>query len=758
MNFFRTLSSRNLNHLLLALVLALALVVGLAAWLAPPPKLSIEYNDTTVEINAEKAWIVWPNECLRIRWIYDGGLPIHVDGREWHESGEQQFCPTILATSPKVEFSPHLSGEYRSYTLTIFYLPEFVANLVGVAAIPFLALFGLQYLWVNDVRRPPRFQVALLATVVLALCISLLRISEVEFTVVGMLATLRNMITDRRWQVGGVIVTMVFYAVLALWSLAAVLRNRRYTDCIAVGGFFLVVALLYLPFGFATVAQWDIWTYRAYNENLPWPQLERELASRPFATIPFIIAFLIESESFVGSNVVYALLLWMKTGLLYIILRKMNVHRFFAFLIVILFLAYPVDTRVMSVQSTMPLFSFVSFLTATYLVLHYAAKPTRAKLIGIWLSLSLCIGVYESAYALIVVAPLLWWRRTRNMMWLNLNLTFIWYIVPAAKAAYIFLLLSTRRTFYQSDFFSSESEIALGDLFSQTIGRLLDIYLRSFAIGWVEALHSVKQNPWLPLVVLMLGLLGALAWLIWRTDKCARVPENRQLGLTLVTGLLLVLPSVGVLIWIDYYNNELRGLYLYIPVAAAIVLSCLIALLTAPIAKNRHRNAAIAGLCLLLMLPGLSRLVLQHGHYVTSANNKAWILAQIAQLAPAIESQTRVLILSEMSSEEFQDKHIEAFTSSALGHALYVIYEGQGSGRGSICPSIENCFPLLHRQEYLKDTIVFTLDRDLNLELVKEPSTMLEAFVGIEYDVSLLYKADAPVPSRAYSMLGLSSE
>ena len=758
MNFFRTLSSRNLNHLLLALVLALALVVGLAAWLAPPPKLSIEYNDTTVEINAEKAWIVWPNECLRIRWIYDGGLPIHVDGREWHESGEQQFCPTILATSPKVEFSPHLSGEYRSYTLTIFYLPEFVANLVGVAAIPFLALFGLQYLWVNDVRRPPRFQVALFATVVLALCISLLRISEVEFTVVGMLATLRNMITDRRWQVGGVIVTMVFYAVLALWSLAAVLRNRRYTDCIAVGGFFLVVALLYLPFGFATVAQWDTWTYRAYHENLPWPQLERELASRPFAPIPFIIALLIESESFVGSNVVYALLLWMKTGLLYIILRKMNIHRFFAFLIVILFLAYPVDTRVMSVQSTMPLFSFVSFLTATYLVLHYAAKPTRAKLIGIWLSLSLCIGVYESAYALIVVAPLLWWRRTRNMMWLNLNLTFIWYIVPAAKAAYIFLLLSTRRTFYQSGFFSSGSEIALGDLFSQTIGRLLEVYLRSFAFGWVEALHSVQQNPWLSLTVVMCGVLGALAWLIWRTDKCARVPENRQLGLTLVTGLLLVLPSVGVLIWIDYYNNELRGLYLYIPVAAAIVLSCLIALLTAPIAKNRHRNAAIAGLCLLLMLPGLSRLLLQHEHYVTSANNKARILAQIAQLAPAIESQTRVLVLSEMSSEEFHDKHIEAFTSTALGHALYVIYEGQGSGRGSICPSIENCFPLLHRQEYLKDTIVFTLDRDLNLELVKEPSTMLEAFVGIEYDVSLLYKADAPVPSRAYSMLGLSSE
>jgi len=240
--------------------------------------------------------------------------------------------------------------------------------------------------------------------------------------------------------------------------------------------------------------------------------------------------------------------------------------------------------------------------------------------------------------------------------------------------------------------------------------------------------------------------------------KARGFQKNRQLGLALVAGLLLVVPSVGVLIWIDAYNNELLGLYLYIPAAAAIVLFCLIALLTSPITSNNFRNAALAGLCLLLMLPALSRLFLQHEHYVTSANNKARILAQIAQLAPAIDSQTRVLVLSEMSSEEFQDKHIEAFTSTALGHALYVIYVGQGSGRGSICPTIENCFPLLHRQEYLKDTIVFLLDRDLNLKLVKEPSTMLEAFAGIDYDLSRLYDADAPVPSRAYSMLGLSEE
>ena len=758
MSFFKTLSSRDLNLLLVLLALGLVLTVGLAAWLTPAPQLALEYDDASIEVFADKAWVLLPNDCAWIRWEFDGELPIHINGRQWRESGEQQHCPTLFATEITIELTDHLSGEYRSFRLPIFYLPDFALNLVGVLIIPFLVLIGLQYLWINDLRKRPALRVVLVTILVLAICATLLRLSDVELTIVGILARFRNLVTDRRWHYGSAIVGAVLYSALAIWSISEGVRNRRYTDFLAAAGFIIVIALLYLPFGFATVAQWDEWTYRAYSENLPWPRMDTELVLRPTVLTSQTIADILTKDSLVGFNLVYALMLWTRPVMLYSILRQFNVRHLHAFLVAMIFLAYPVDARLMSLQSINVQFSYVSLLTATYFLFRYAVNPSRPILLCTWLALGLCVGSYESGYALIVVVPLLWWCRDRKMKWHNLNLTFIWYIVPAAKAVYILFLLSTRRSFYQSDFFFSGSEIALSDLFSQTVGRLLEIYQRSFAFGWIEAIHSIKQNPWLPMTVVMCALLGAVAWLIWRTDKCARVPKNRQLGLGLVTGLLLVLPSVGVLIWIDYYFNELRGLYLYVPIAAAIALFCLIALLTSPLAEIKYRNAAIAGLCLLLMLPALSRLLLQHEHYVTSANNKGRILAQIVQLAPAIESQTRVLVISEMSREEFQGKHVDAFTSSALGHALYVIYEGQGSGRGSICPSIENCFPLLHRQEYLKDTIVFLLDTDLNLELVNEPSTKLEAFVGIEYDVSRLYNADAPVPSRAYTMLGLSRE
>ncbi|MCY4018700.1 MAG: hypothetical protein OXG39_04775 [Chloroflexi bacterium] len=758
MNFFKTLSSLNLNPLLSGLVAALILMLSMAIWLTPAPQLTFEYAGTTTKVSADRAWVLFPNDCLKVRWVTDGNLPIHIDGREQRESGEQQYCPTLFATDITIELTDHLSGEYRSYSLLIFYLPDFVLNLVGILIIPFFVLIGLQYLWINDLQRRPTLRGVIVATLVLAICATLLRLSEVELTIVGLLASFHNMVSDRHWLYGSAILAAVFYAALAIWSISGGLKNRRHADFLVVAGFFLVIALLYLPFGFATVSQWDVWTYLAYSQNMPWPRMDTELVLRPTVLAPHTIAEILTEDSFVGFNVVYALMLWAKPVMLYSIFRQFNVRYLYAFTAAMVFLAYPVDARLMSLQSINLQFSFVSLLAAVYLSLRYMVNPTRLTLLGIWLALGLCVGAYESAYALIVVVPLLWWYRFRKMTWRNLNLTFIWFIVPASKLVYILLLLSAGRSFYQANFFYFGPAISPSDLISTTIYRLLGVYLRTFAIGWSEAIHSIGQNAWLMLAVVMVGLLGALAWLIWRTDTRARLPANRQLGLTLVTGLLLVLPSVAVMIWIDFYYYEFRGLYLYIPVAAAIALFCLIALLTSPIANNKLRNATIAGLCLLLMLPALSRLLLQHEHYVTSANNKARILAQIVQLAPAIESKTRVLVLSEMSSEEFQDKHIEAFTSSSLGHALYVIYEGRASGRGSICPSIENCFPLLHRQEHLKDTIVFVLDRDLNLELVKEPSTMLEAFVGIEYDVGRLYDADAPVPPRAYSMLGLSKE
>ncbi len=281
----------------------------------------------------------------------------------------------------------------------------------------------------------------------------------------------------------------------------------------------------------------------------------------------------------------------------------------------------------------------------------------------------------------------MWWIPGRIPSWRKINLSAIWYLVPALKIAYMLLILVTQRGFYRSNYVYQGEEIAFGGLIPRTIANVIEVYWQTFANGWSEAIAALGRNTYLPLTLTMLAMIGGIAWFLWNSIDGEWIPNTRQLIRSLAIGLLLIIPSVGVLIWIGYYSRDLWRLYLYVPGPAAIAMFSLLALLTTPIRRKRHRNAVLVALCLLLTLPAISRLFLQHEHYVTSANNKRRILEQIVQLAPELESQTRVLVLSQMSDEGFQQKHIEEMKSNMIGNAMYVLYGKNSSGRGSLCSS-----------------------------------------------------------------------
>ena len=143
---------------------------------------------------------------------------------------------------------------------------------------------------------------------------------------------------------------------------------------------------------------------------------------------------------------------------------------------------------------------------------------------------------------------------------------------------------------------------------------------------------------------------------------------------------------------------------------------------------------------------------------MNSANNKEKILWQIITLAPEMKSHTRVVVLADIPADTFAQNHIDELKSNMIGSALYVISEGKSSGYGSLCSEIDNCRPFQDWKGHLVDTMVFLLDEHLNLELIEYPGRLIDAFDELDYDVSELYDPDAPLPSRAYTMLGLSPE
>ncbi len=749
-------ASLAINKLLSGILLALMLILALVAWLMPALQLRIAYQDSVVEVFADRAWVLLPGDCARISWEFDSVFPIHIDGVEWRESGEQQFCPQVFAPSPKIELTDHRHGVYLSPSLGIYYLPDVVANVLALAALAFFPMLATYYLWSNSLdKRPPLLALCL---IMLALCflLALLRIAGVPLTIESVLAYLRGLFTGTAWNYFGIAITVALYLPLLVHVFWRGWRDRRITDFLVVVSFMLFIGLLYLPFGFDSIGQWEEWFNRGFFEGLYRRRLFTELSQRFTHLWPYGMGFILSPGSFTGHNMLYALLLWGKLAFFYGIIRCFSVRQLFAYLITMLFFVYPVDSGLMNARSIALQFSVLNLLAGIYLALQYMRNPTRLRLAGLLLALGISVGAYEAQYALILVMPLLWWHRIRKPLWRVANLTAIWYLAPAYKLTYLVFIVLTGRSFYRSNYVYAGSEFGDDNLVLTTFDNLLEVYRRTFVVGWGDALTGLGRSSWLPLTFVMFGLVGILAWYVWNREENPIYPDERKLLLGVLTGALLIIPAAGVLIWFGYYSQDLWRLYLYVPGPAAIALFSFIALVASRIPSDRYRDSAIIIACLLLMLPAISRLILQHEHYVISADNKRQVLQQILQIVPELESETRVLVLSDMPDEVRLSKHIEEMISNMVGSALYVVYGGGVSGLGFLCPSVESCSPLSDWADHLSDTLVFLLHDDLALELVKEPARFFSEFQDLPYDVTRLYNTDAPLPQRAYTMLGLT--
>lgn len=757
MNRLKTLSSRDLNRLLLLLSLGFMLTLALAAWLSPAPHLAVNYRGTAIDVRASKAWSLGPGDCLQITWHLEGSRSIHIEGLERRESGQASFCPAISSPSPKVELTDHGNGFYRSYSLNTTYAPDLAANALGLAALAFFPLLALYYLCSKDLStRPP---MRTLALAMLALCLSLagLRLAGLPLTIVGVLAILRSLFTSIAWQYFLVAATAIFYLSLAIHAAWQGWKHRRVADFLVLSSFLLFIGLLYLPFGIDTIGQWEEWFSRSFFEGLYRRRLYTEMAHRFSFLVPQGMGFLVDAESFAGYNIIFALCLWGKLALFYGIMRYFGVGQLFAYLITILFGVYPVDSGLMNLRSISLQFSVLNLLAAIYLVLHYLRNPSRSGLAGVLLALVIGIGAYEAQYALILVMPLLWWYRSRKPRWREVNLTIIWYLAPAFKLIYLLLLVLTGRGFYRSNYVYAGTEVKVDNLIAATIDNLLAVYQRTFVLGWGEALADLNRNGWLWLTLAIVMLVGLVTWTLWKRGASRSHLNERNLLLGLLTGTLLIVPAVGVLIWFDTYSQDLWRLYLYVPGPAAIALFSLIALIAHRILRQRFRDPAIALLCLLFIVPGVSRLILQHEHFVVSADNKRRVLEQIVRIAPELASETRVLVISDMPAEIRLSKHIEDMKSSMIGSALYVIHEAEAAGMGELCVAAARCDPIVDWADHLSDTLVFLLHDDLSLSLVEDPGTIFSEFRSLNYDVKDLYNPEAPLPQRAYTMLGLTN-
>ena len=561
---------------------AVFILLAFAILSNPAPRVETDFSGATVQMSLDRGWVLGAGDCVILEWNVEGIKSIYINGGGEIGWGEKAFCLTANENIPEIEITAQ-DGTRRIFQPDVVYLLNLVVYLLGFVGILSTSMLALYYAWNHHLDNPFPLWGMSVAVIALIIIGELLRLSSSNL-VTDTLSLLRRLFVHPYWQLFGVILAGLIYLPLIVQAARRNLKNKARSDFIVIGGFLLFIFLLYLPFGFESIGLWEGWVNFAYLEGRP-SRAEAELVSRFWVLIPHTLAYLISSESFFGYHLVNFLMFWGKLVLLYGILRQLKIVPLYAFLMTMLFMVYPVNSGLMSLRSLPMQFSVISLLAAVYLILDYQKHPTRLGLLGIWLGLLFNIASNETAYAIILIIPLLWWLRSRALTWKNVNLTAIWYLFPIFKAAYLLLLVSTNQDFYRDDLFNSASDSPeMPSNIFNTFTAMVNVYRNTFIDGWQEALTALNQNSYLFLTAAMLALVGGIAWRLLRAKDTDTFPSARQVGIWLVSGLLLIVPAVGVLIWIEGYRDGLWRLYFYVPIAAAMAVFSLIVLLTSLIA------------------------------------------------------------------------------------------------------------------------------------------------------------------------------
>ena len=745
----------------LSLIATLLVCLALAIAAASPPHIRTESAEAGIDISADSAWVLLPGQCVTITWEIAETLRVAVNDQDRANLDEMGYCPSLRSASPNFDII-RANGGHETFVLDIRYLPSQLVDCLYLATILSLIILAFYFLATERICAPIPFGKVQIFSLIALLILCLLCQTSETFSIDSLLNALKRLFTSPAWQGFGLLLAGLVFTPLIVQSLRDGLKKRSWEDFAAIGAFFVFVLVLYLPFGFDSIGHWEEWVFRHYLEDSQRPA-SSELVSRFWILVPNVLANVLSPGSFSGYHFVNLFMFWSKLALFYGILRRLRVKSIFAFLCTMVFMAYPVTSGLMSLRFFLMHFRIVSLLTAVYFALAYFRDPSRVRLAGIWLAILLNVGSYESAYAIIAIIPLLWWLRGSRRNWRKINMTVIWYLAPAAKLAYLLLLTSSNREFYGSGLVQNtlnNEGFGLQSLsyYAEVLER---VYRQTLWYGWREAVTVTIESTWIVPTIGVLALAGVTAVYLARNGSESAFPSWRKIGISILSGLLFILPSVGVLMWIPKYSQDLRRLYIYVPIGAAIAVFSLALLVASLVNSTRLRKIVLVSSCLLAMLPGLSRLFAQHAFYVSSANNKAWILLQAVEQAPSIDSRATLVLVTEMNGVELRAKKVSELRTGMLNSAIAVLYENKGPNLAFICIIDKRCFkdelglPAFHLHDGTDfgNLIIFYLHDDLSVELLRELPPELGGSNNDTYDPERLIDTSAPIPPRALTML-----
>ena len=446
-----------------------------------------------------------------------------------------------------------------------------------------------------------------------------------------------------------------------------------------------LVATLWLPFGWKVTGLYEEWIYfRDIDARTPlqmlWNPPYSASAHRPLSLAAYLLAYLLTPDSFVGLNVIAALILFGKGLAMYFLVRRLVPgNSALALVSAALLIVYPADDALLTLRTT-NLHAGVFLLLVAMNALIVAYERFRwTTLLAMLVAEVVALETYEGGLLLMFCCPAL-------LVWLGRGIDRRIIVVASlweATSLYFFLMhvaevlrdpASYPAQLMASSGLSSSSFQILGEwLFS-----VLRAYRRVFVTGWYRAVPGVDwRDPYLHLSigVVVFVLLPAVWMHARQSQKTEPGIDSRRYVILAFLGAASVLPAFALYLPTAWRNTNWRVfLFSSIGAALAVGIGCS---LFGRLFKEWRQGVFVGSASLLIAIATFNALV-QHDGFYHDSQRQQRILSAIIREAPRIAPGTTVLLLDRTPTEAYAAWSMCFFISACLEAGLQYLYHDPG--------------------------------------------------------------------------------
>lgn len=315
----------------------------------------------------------------------------------------------------------------------------------------------------------------------------------------------------------------------------------------------LIVFLLWLPFGFYSGDIQEHWHIRNlldvgvvdYENRQGFDEIA---LTRPIARLLYWVAYFIDTDAFIGDNLVLMAITWGKGFALYLLLSRLfTTHPTLNFAIAAGYILYPIDEGILSIRIPHTHMAMLAWFVALNFLISYWRTPRTSTLLAIWLATVVSALSHEAMYPVLLASPLILLILERSLGRRHFRVAMLWWIAPLITLLYSMVLVFGLGFGFQQG--TIDGQVSPLDVIAFTGLH----FLRLVVLGWQKAVvaFTSQSSIQIQLTAVVVGIVACVACVALyqgQTRKNATSPVFTN-DPKLIVGVGIVQSLLGWSVW-----------------------------------------------------------------------------------------------------------------------------------------------------------------------------------------------------------------